>query len=575
MNRKILVVDDEESIRYTFSAFLEGEGYDVAVARGFDDAAAAIGSKDFDLVYADVILGGKTGIDVLREVKRQNRNCPVVMITGVPTVETSAESVRHGAFDYIPKPIRQETLLRITGMALKHKALLDEKERFRANLEAIYRGLRDAIMLVDEDLTVVEANEVAKEICGRRDVEGQLLYTLPVVCSEDFASVMEETIRTKKPVDMNRIECRREGEPPRVLSLSVSPLINRQGRFLGAVILIKDETRIHTLEKQLTARQQFGNIVGRSTRMQEVYSLIESLSIVDSTVLITGDSGTGKELVAEAIHFKGARSGKPLVKVNCSALTESLLESELFGHVKGAFTGAINDSAGRFQTAQGGTIFLDEIGDISPALQLRLLKVLQNKEIERVGDSKPIKVDVRVIAATNRDLRQLMREGTFREDLFYRIKVMEINMPPLRERKEDIPLLTEHFIEKLNTKLQKNIEGVSQEVLRKFMAYSWPGNIRELEHTIEHALILCQKSVVTLEDLPPDILEQTDAGGQSQRIESPQQKYSGTDERGAIIEALAKAGWNKSKAARILGISRRTIYRKMKEHGIDDSIPRM
>jgi PAS domain S-box-containing protein len=575
MNRKILVVDDEESIRYTFSAFLEGEGYDVAVARGFDDAAAAIGSKDFDLVYADVILGGKTGIDVLREVKRQNRNCPVVMITGVPTVETSAESVRHGAFDYIPKPIRQETLLRITGMALKHKALLDEKERFRANLEAIYRGLRDAIMLVDEDLTVVEANEVAKEICGRRDVEGQLLYTLPVVCSEDVASVIEETIRTKKPVDMNRIECRREGEPPRVLSLSVSPLINRQGRFLGAVILIKDETRIHTLEKQLTARQQFGNIVGRSTRMQAVYSLIESLASVDSTVLITGDSGTGKELVAEAIHLKGARSGKPLVKVNCSALTESLLESELFGHVKGAFTGAINDSAGRFQTAQGGTIFLDEIGDISPALQLRLLKVLQNKEIERVGESKPIKVDVRVIAATNRDLRQLMREGTFREDLFYRIKVMEINMPPLRERKEDIPLLTEHFIEKLNTKLQKNIEGVSQEVLRKFMAYSWPGNIRELEHTIEHALILCQKSVVTLEDLPPDILEQTDAGGQSQRIESPQQKYSGTDERGAIIEALAKAGWNKSKAARILGISRRTIYRKMKEHGIDDSIPRM
>jgi PAS domain S-box-containing protein len=571
MNRKILVVDDEESIRYTFRTFLEDEGYDVEVARGYDDAAAAIGSKDFDLVYA--------GIDVLREVKRRHANCPVVMITGVPTVETSAESVRSGAFDYIPKPIRQDTLLRVTGMALKHKALLDEKERFRANIEAIYRGLRDAILLVDEDLTIVEANEAVKEICdiGSKEAVGKLFYTLPVmICSEDFATALGEAIRTRKPVDINRIECRREGGSPKILSLSISPLLTAQGKFLGAVVLIKDETRIHTLEKQLTARQQFGDIVGRSTRMQEVYTLIESLASVDSTVLITGESGTGKELVAEAVHHRGARSGKPLVKVNCSALTESLLESELFGHVKGAFTGAVSDSVGRFQTAQGGTIFLDEIGDVSPALQLRLLKVLQNKEIERVGDSKPIKVDVRVMAATNRDLRQLMREGKFREDLYYRIKVVEIHLPPLRERKEDIPLLAEHFVEKLNIKLQKNIEGVSQDVIKRFMSYSWPGNIREMEHTIEHALILCHKSVVTLEDLPPDMLQQADAGGQALALGSPRQKYSaGADERQAIIEALAKAGWNKSKAARLLGISRRTIYRKMEEYGIDDSVPGM
>jgi PAS domain S-box-containing protein len=568
MNRKILVVDDEESIRFTFSSFLREKGYDVEVAQGFDDAVTALGSKEFDLVYADIILGGKTGLDVLREVKRRYVNCPVVMITGVPTVETSADAVRSGAFEYIPKPIRQETLLRVTGMALKHKALLDDRERYRANLEAIFKGLRDAILLVDEDLTVVEANEAVRDICGlgRKEAMGKLFYTLPVMlCGEDFAKAVAETIRTRKPVDVNRVECK----PGRVYSLSTSPLISGQGRFMGAVILIKDETHVDSLERELTARQRFGDIVGRSKQMQDVYTLIESLASVDSTVLITGESGTGKELAAEAIHHRGARSGKPLVKVNCSALTESLLENELFGHIKGAFTGAVNDSVGRFQTAQGGTIFLDEIGDISPALQLRLLKVLQNREIERVGESKPIKVDVRVIAATNRDLRKLMREGLFREDLYYRIKVVDINIPPLRERSEDIPLLTEHFVGKLNRKLQKNIEGVSQEVIKKFMSYSWPGNIRELEHTIEHALILCHKGVVTVEDLPHDILERPAT------LENSNEKLSVADERLAIIEALVKAGWNKSRAARMLGISRRTIYRKMEQYSIDDSMPGM
>jgi DNA-binding NtrC family response regulator len=573
MSEKILVVDDEESIRFTFKTFLEDKGYDVSMAAGFEEARALMEAQEFDLVYADVVLVGKSGLDILREVKKRSANCPVIMITGVPTVDTSAEALRNGAFDYIPKPVRQETLLRTTRMALEHKSLLDEREKYRANLEAIFRGIRDAILLVDENMIKVEANEAVKSICGceREASAGKPYDEMQFCCSAACVSVVEETILTKKPVDAKRVECAHWDRPDQVVSISTSPLMNAQGRFFGAVILISDETLLDTLEKELTARQQFHTMIGKSVRMQKIYSLVESLAKVDTTVLITGESGTGKELVAEAVHFKGARSEKPLVKVNCSALTESLLESELFGHVKGAFTGAMNDRAGRFQTAEGGTIFLDEIGDISPALQLRLLKVLQNKEIERVGDSIPINVDVRVLAATNRDLRKLMQEGKFREDLYYRIKVVEIHAPPLRERRDDIPVLAEHFIRKLNAKLRRNVESVSKEVLKVFMAHDWPGNVRELEHTLEHALIVCQKNIVTMGDLPADMFEQMGSLGPSLGIKEDSLNYSGGDERQRILNALEKAAWNKAKAARLLGISRRTIYRKMQEHNIQEA----
>ncbi len=573
MRKKILIVDDEEGIRFTFKTFLEDRGYDVSMAEGFEEAGALLDAQEFDLVYADVVLVGKSGLEILREVKRRNSNCPVVMITGVPTVDTSAEAVRSGAFDYMPKPVRQETLLRVTDMALKHKALLDEREQYRANLEAIFKGIRDAILLVDENMIKVEANEAVKSICGceREASAGKPYDEMQFCCSAACVPAVEETILTKKPVDAKRIECAHRDRPGQVVSISTSPLMNAHGRFFGAVILISDETHLDILEKELTARQQFHTMIGKSMKMQEIYSLVESLADVDTTVLITGESGTGKELVAEAVHFRGVRSDNLLVKVNCSALTESLLESELFGHVKGAFTGAMNDRAGRFQTAEGGTIFLDEIGDISPGIQLRLLKVLQNKEIERVGDSIPIKVDVRVLAATNRDLRGLMKVGKFREDLYYRIKVVEIHVPPLRERRDDIPVLAEHFRGKLNAKLRRNIESVSKEVLKVFMAHDWPGDVRELEHTLEHALIVCQKNIVTMGDLPADMFEQMGYLGPSLGTKEDSLEYSGGNERQSILDALEKAAWNKAKAARLLGISRRTIYRKMQEHNIHDA----
>ncbi|MEQ8189741.1 MAG: sigma-54 dependent transcriptional regulator, partial [Candidatus Eremiobacterota bacterium] len=288
--------------------------------------------------------------------------------------------------------------------------------------------------------------------------------------------------------------------------------------------------------------------------------LLEKLATVPSTVIITGESGTGKELIAEALHHKGNRKNNPLMKVNCSALPENLLESELFGHVKGSFTGAIKDKKGWFEKADKGTIFLDEISDITPALQLRLLRVIQEKEIVPVGSTETIPVDVRVIVSTNQDIEKKVREGTFREDLYYRLRVMEVRLPPLRERREDINLLVEHFIKKFNREFNKNITGISQNVQKKFMTYHWPGNIRELEHTIEHAFILTDQSVITLEALPDEL--------KNLPLIQIQNICKTEDTAIAIIEALKRTGWKKAKAARMLNIDRKTIYRKMKEYNI-------
>jgi transcriptional regulator with PAS, ATPase and Fis domain len=295
--------------------------------------------------------------------------------------------------------------------------------------------------------------------------------------------------------------------------------------------------------------------------MQKVYSLIRALAGVQTTVLITGESGTGKELVAEALHLAGERSHKPLVKVNCSSLPESLLESELFGHVKGAFTGAIRDNVGRFQRADGGTIFLDEVGDISPMIQLKLLRVLEARQFERVGSSTPVKVDVRLIAATNKNLLEKVSLGELREDLYYRLKVVEIRLPPLRDRREDIPLLIDHFRNGFNVKFKKTIEAVSSDVFKAFLKYPWPGNVRELEHTMEHAFVLCCQNIITFDHLPPDFMG---APGIEHR---PPDATQAVDSH-AILEVLNKTAWNKAKAARLLGIDRVTLYRKIKKYNL-------
>jgi Nif-specific regulatory protein len=320
------------------------------------------------------------------------------------------------------------------------------------------------------------------------------------------------------------------------------------------------------LQSQLQERFRPSNIVGNSKGMQTVYDLIAQVSRSDTTVLIRGESGTGKELVAHAIHFNSLRSSKPFIKVNCGALPESVVESELFGHEKGAFTGAIATRKGRFELAHGGSIFLDEIGDLSPTTQIKLLRVLQEREFERVGGTATLKTDVRVIAATNRDLEELISDGIFRQDLYYRLDVFPIHVPPLRDRKTDIPLLADFFVEKYSKVNHKNIRRVATPAIDMLMTYHWPGNVRELENCIERAVLLSSNHVIHSHHLPPT-LQTAEASGTMPS--GTLERMLDNIERDLIIDALKAARGNKAKAARALGISERIMGLRVRKHGID------
>jgi two-component system, NtrC family, response regulator HydG len=318
------------------------------------------------------------------------------------------------------------------------------------------------------------------------------------------------------------------------------------------------------METELHRRHQFRNLVGKSAKMRCIYGLVEKLSQLNTTVLITGESGTGKELIAKALHYSGPRATKPFIAVNCAALSESLLESELFGHTRGAFTGAIGDKQGRFQAAEGGTILLDEIGDISPLIQLKLLRVLQDKQYERVGEAVSRTADVRVLACTNKDLKEKIARGEFREDLYYRLKVVEIALPSLRERQEDVPPLAEHFRMLFNRRLNRNIERLSTEAMAHLMNYSWPGNTRELEHVIERAFVLCRGNEINAEHLPREITH-TLAAPVASRPGGERLLRQDAD----LLLTLENARWNKARTAAMLGISRQTLYRRLKALHID------
>ena len=560
MKSKILVVDDEESIRSTFRGFFEHEGYDVSTACDYPGAVELLEHTAFDLILTDIMLGGKTGVDVLRAVREQQPRCPVVMITGYPDVDTAEEAVRHGAFDYLRKPVTFENLMKVAERAVRHKQQTDEQARRHSTLRAILKSVTETTVAVDGDLRVLDVSG-AESICGlRRDAEGRMLTTLVGKCCAGCVEILRRTLTEKRPIEGARIECGHADRAEQSVLVNAYPLLDSENMTTGGVLLIRKYSRMAGAVRSQAGRAHYFSLIGKSPAIQRIYSLLEALADVQTTVLITGESGTGKELVAQALHYGGSRAGKPLVKVNCAGLTESLLESELFGHVKGAFTGAIRDKIGRFQRADGGTIFLDEIGDITPQMQMRLLRVLQEREFERVGDSTPVHVDVRVVVATNNNLPDKVRQGKFREDLYYRLKVVELSLPPLRERREDIPLLTEHFIRKFNARFNREIEDVSPDVMGMFMEYGWPGNVRELEHQLEHAFIHCRGQQITVADLPHDM---------THCLHTPVHRGSGlTEERTAVLHALEKSFWNKTRAAGILGVSRRTIYRKIKEYDI-------
>jgi PAS domain S-box-containing protein len=550
MKARILLVDDEESLRFSFERFLINDGYEAQAVSSFDEAIKLIGKNVYDVIFADILLGDRTGLEILRAVREKNATTQVVMITGYPTVETASEAVRLGAFDYLSKPVSKSSLLHAADMALRHKAVLDENARIRSNMQAIFRSVSDAIISVDNDLVLLEANDRAESLCGisRNDI-GKPVSGEAGGCERSCLAIIKRSREENRRIEVFQHRC---GTSSGLLvNIVASPLLDSEGVPCGSVATIRDETRLHELERQLQDRRHLGGMVGRSGKMQQLYDLVENLAEVQTTVLITGESGTGKELVAEAIHYAGSSGAKPIVKVNCSALPEHLLESELFGHVKGAFTGAVKDRIGRFQSAMGGTIFLDEIGDLSPSVQVKLLRVLQEKEFERVGESTPIKVDARIIAATNKDLRKKIEQGEFREDLFYRLKVVEVMAPPLRERKDDIPLLVGHFLKKCADKNRRKALRIEPEAENLLLSYNWPGNVRELEHAIEHACIMSRSGSIGPDHLPAELR----AGIQ---VPADQENFE------RILKTLEKTDGNIAKAARLLGMSRPSLYKRLR-----------
>lgn len=585
----ILIVDDEESIRITFEMFLKREGYGrITTASTLEEALACINEDHFDLIISDIVLEGATGTELLRYIRQTGVQCPVVMITGFPNLESAAEAVRLGAFDYISKPVNKETLLRFVRQALKHWQLKMEKnilqkenEKFRRYLEVIFSSVSDAIITVNENLEILQLNNTAMVWLGETaQNQGIKLEDLPGEMGQACFLDASKVIENNEVVVEHQVECYKPDGSIRMVSLNAAPIKDAVDEFNGAVIVARDIT-LGLPEEEKHKKIQFHGFIGSSPVMQEIYRLIENVGRVDTAVLISGESGTGKELAAEALHGESKRSDMPLVKVDCAAMPEDLLESELFGHKKGSFTGADRDRPGRLLQADRGTLFLDEIGDISPRMQLRLLRFLQEKTFSPVGHDSFVKVDVRIIAATNVDLKQKVFQNEFREDLYYRLKVVEIELPPLRTRTSCVPQLIHHFLTYFSDKLGKHIFNISDQAMELLKTYQWPGNVRELRHVVERGCVLCNGKTLLQSHLSEEIVKPRDSGplvdtldtrlGSTQRdtfVEAIPVNEELKSEEDRIGQALRATGGNKSKAAKLLGIDRSTLYRKMKRYNL-------
>jgi len=451
---KILIVDDEKSILELLNMVFKKQGYSVENALSAEKAIQLLDEDDFDLVLTDVKLPKKSGMDILKYIRENKPQIPVVMITAYGTIKRAVEAFKAGAVDYVLKPFDVEELKIIVEKGLKERRLKEEN------------------------------------------------------------------------------------------------------------VLLK---------KELKERYSFKNMIGQSKPMQEIFGLIDKISGTDSTVLITGESGTGKEMAARALHFSGKRKDKPFTTVNCGALPESLLESELFGHVKGAFTGAVAQKKGMFQVAHHGTLFLDEIGEMSPQTQVKVLRAIQEKTIRRVGGTEEIPVDVRIISATNQDLKKKLKQGSFREDLFYRLNVITFHMPPLRERREDIPPLVRHFLKKHCEKSGIKMKRVAPEVFNIFETYLWPGNIRELENVIERVVAIEERETITKKSLPNDLLSPQKTAAADRTIRQGFDLNKALDDltEEYIKEALNLSNGNMKKASSVLGINYRSIRYLIDKHGIN------
>jgi len=453
---------------------------------------------------------------------------------------------------------------------------MDEQEMNRY-LKEIINTMNDGVVLISPDGVILMVNRALEQISGytREELIGRSCLVFhcdvcEVVRSEGkghWCELFDVGHAHGKSCSLMR----KDGSYVHVLK-NASLLKDADGKVLGAVETVTDiseidkrEEKIQQLSRLLDSDAGFHGMVGRSPAMRKVFEIVQKVAQSDAPVIIYGETGTGKELVAHAVHELGKRRDGPYIQLNCAALNEALLESELFGHVKGAFTGAYSHREGRFEAANGGDIFLDEIGDVPLSIQVKLLRTLEIKQLERVGDHRPIKVDVRIITATNKNLERLVAEGKFREDFFFRINVIPIHLPPLRERPEDLPVLVEHFLHQLRARSGKDLSGLSAEAMELFVNHSWPGNVRELRSVLEYAFVTAEKGLIRAEHLPAQMTRPRSG----RKDPDPSLPSFASDEKTALVDALTRCRGNQSHAARLLGVNRVTVWNRIKKYGID------
>jgi PAS domain S-box-containing protein len=576
----VLMVDDTPANLGVLYELLSEAGYDVLVAEDGESALDRAAYARPDLILLDVMMPGIDGFETCRILKERpdTRDIPVIFMSALSDTVDKVKGLRMGAVDYVTKPFQHEEVLARVYTHLTLQRLKRELAEREARLTAIVTGAMDVIVAFGADGRITLFNPAAVCVfgCAAAEALGQPLDSL---LSEPLRQVVREYQRRDEPtlwVPESLHALRAGGEPFPVeatlsrATVAEQPLYTMILRDIAARKQAEAEfNRLHGLNlylrDEIQAEHDFEEMVGASAALRAVLREVETVAGTQAAVLVTGETGTGKELIARALHNRSARQAKPLIKLNCATIPANLAESELFGHEKGAFTGALARKLGRFELANGGTLFLDEVGELPLDLQAKLLRVLQEGEFERVGGSQTLKTDVRVIAATNRDLEQRCREGQFRPDLYYRLNVFPIQSPALRDRREDIPLLVRHFVQKYAASLGKTIETVPLATLARLQAYTWPGNVRELQHVIERAVIMSRGRTLEFGDWLREPTAETGIGKASvTTLEEMEREH--------IVKTLEITGWRvsgESGAARLLGLKATTLEARMKKLGIE------
>lgn len=574
----ILLTEDNPGDQRLLQEFLKESGdrsINLTTVESVRQTCDSLADSHFDLSLLDLSLPDSQGLDTFKRIHSRFPSLPIVVLTGLDDKELAIQALREGAQDYLVKgEVEGNLLSRAIHYAIERKKtqaqlenLFRQVQKSRDDLLSILNQLHIGTLLTDEEGRIVYASAVAQRLLDKalEDMEGSHWTGSFAVADPHDLELLTRMVN-QGPQDRFKVSLTLKHPHGTVHWIEVD-FKDDPRNPKAKMFFLYDVTEVKDLRRLLDEQTQFHDLIGKSVAMQEVFKRIRMLADVDSTVLIEGETGTGKELVARAIHFSSAKKLKPFLAVNCAGLTESLLGSQLFGHKRGAFTGATSDHRGVFETAHGGTLFLDEIGDMPLSVQTSLLRVLQEKEITRLGESQPRKVDVRIITATHQHLNELVAKGQFRADLLYRIRVGRISIPPLRSRQEDIPLMAAAFLSQCRKSMGKfQVQEISGEAFTYLMHYPWPGNVRELKSVIEYAVLQCLSSVIQPLDLPPEILQFREIGeGQASGLSNP--GAVGKD-REQILAALEKTRGNRAAAARVLGISRATFYRWLDDLGI-------